>query len=117
MVRIKHASNDPRGDKPISDEPDLVLRPRYFKSLEIQRRWVPEFKERHIITGREFERNFPLKYYRKMLALMNAIGWNNIRPFPKRVYSKLVRLFYYNLEVGNLKTSSTSLTQKLEAKP
>ena len=117
MVLIKHASNDPRGDDFNPDEPNLVFKPQYFKSLEIQRRWVPEFKERHIITGREFVRNFPLKYYRKMLALMNAIGWNNIRPLSERVYSKLVRLFYYNLEVGNLKTSSTSLTQKLEAKP
>ena len=78
MVLIKHASNDPRGDEPNPDETNSVLRPRYFKSLEIQRRWVSEFKERHIITGREFERKFPLKYTRKMLALMDVFEWNNI---------------------------------------
>ena len=65
MVLIKHASNDPGGDNPNPNETDLVFKPQYFKSLELQRRWVSEFKERHIITGREFEKNFPLSIIRE----------------------------------------------------
>ncbi|GFZ06474.1 hypothetical protein Acr_18g0006440 [Actinidia rufa] len=47
--------------------------------MEIQRTWLSEFKDRPIITGQEFERNFPLKYYQRMLAPMNVLGWNGLQ--------------------------------------
>ena len=76
MMRTKHASNDPRGDDPNPTEPEMVFKPRLFKTLKIQRTWLPEFKDRPIITGWEFERSFPLKYYQKIMASMDALIWN-----------------------------------------
>ena len=68
MVLTKHASNDPRGDDPNPAEPEMVFKPRFFKTLDIQRKWLSEFKERPIITGREFERSFAMQ------ASMDALG-------------------------------------------
>ncbi|GFY93718.1 hypothetical protein Acr_09g0001640 [Actinidia rufa] len=65
--RTKHASHNPRG-KDTNPEPPMQFKPQLFKNMEIQKTWFSEFKERPIITGREFEKNFSLKYYKKMLA-------------------------------------------------
>ena len=91
MVRTEHASNDSKGDDPNSIELEMVFKLRMFKNMDIQRTWLQEFKDRPIIMGREFERNFPLKYYQKMMAPMDALGWNGFRPLPKDVYTNLVR--------------------------
>ena len=87
----KHASNDPRGDGPNPVELEMFFKPRMFKSMDIQRTWLPEFKDRPIITGREFERIFPVKYVLRMLALMGAFGWNDLRPLPiyKMIYTQI----------------------------
>ncbi|GFY91139.1 hypothetical protein Acr_07g0013350 [Actinidia rufa] len=37
-----------------------------------------------------------------MLRPLIALGWMNVRPLPKVVYTKLVRAFYCNLEIGTL---------------
>ena len=63
--RTKHASNDPKGQDTNLVEPEKVFKPRMFKTMEIQKMWFPELKDRPIITGREFERSFPLKYYQR----------------------------------------------------
>ena len=68
MVRTKHASNDLKGVDPNLIEPAMVFKPRMLKTMEIQKKLLPEFKDRPIITGWEFKRNFSLKYYQKMLA-------------------------------------------------
>ncbi|GFY95403.1 hypothetical protein Acr_10g0007880 [Actinidia rufa] len=74
--RTKHASNDMRGEDTNPELP-MHFKPRIFKNMEIQKMWISKFKEMSIITGREFKRNFPLKYYRKMLAPMEALGWDS----------------------------------------
>ena len=68
------------------------------------------------IIGWEFERNFPLKYYQKMLALMNALGWNGLRPLPKDVYTNLVRFFYCNLEVVTLENIEYTIDSRVQGK-
>ncbi|GFZ18466.1 hypothetical protein Acr_27g0002050 [Actinidia rufa] len=78
MVRTKHTSNDLMGVDPNPAELEMVFKTRLFKTFEFQKTWLPEFKEMLIIMGREFERNFSLKYYRKMLAPMDALGWNGL---------------------------------------
>ena len=64
-MRTKHASNDPKGEdsNPVEPEMEIVFKPHMFKIMEIQKTWLPEFKDRPIITGCEFERNFSFKYY------------------------------------------------------
>ncbi|GFY87606.1 hypothetical protein Acr_05g0012450 [Actinidia rufa] len=79
MVRTKHASNDPRGNDPNPAKAEMVFKPWMFKTMEIQRTWLPEFKDRLIIMGQRFEKSFHLKYYQKMLALMHVyIAYNII---------------------------------------
>ncbi|GFS46232.1 hypothetical protein Acr_00g0100940 [Actinidia rufa] len=57
MVRTKHASNDPRGNDPNSASTEMVFKPRMFKTMEIQRMWLSEFKDRGIsIDSTEDER-------------------------------------------------------------
>ena len=102
MVLTKHASNYPRGDVPNLGEPGRVFKHRWFKTMEIQQTWVPEFKEQTILTGWDFYRSFPAKYVLRMLAPMDGLGWPDFRVFPMNVYTNLVRFFYCNLEVGNL---------------
>ena len=102
MVLTKHASNDTKGDNPNPAEPEIVFKPRLYKTLEIQKTWLPVFKDRPIIAGWEFEWSFPLKYHQRMMGPMNALGWNGLRPLPNEVYTNLVRFFYCNLEVGTL---------------
>ncbi|GFS38866.1 hypothetical protein Acr_00g0059940 [Actinidia rufa] len=116
MVLIKHASNDPKGDDPNPSELPRVFKPRMFKSMDIQRTGLPEFKDRPITTGREFERNFPLKNYQKMLAPTHALGWTRLRPLPKDVYTNLVRFFYCNLEVGNLDNIEYTIDTRVRGK-
>ncbi|GFY81174.1 hypothetical protein Acr_01g0009830 [Actinidia rufa] len=74
MVLTKHASNDPRGDYPNPVEPEIAFNKRWFKSLDFERKWAPEFKERHIITGRDFEKSFLEKYTHLTLAPMDALS-------------------------------------------
>ncbi|GFY87497.1 hypothetical protein Acr_05g0011360 [Actinidia rufa] len=75
MVLTKHASNDPRDDDPNPPEPEMIFRPQFYKSLDIKKTWLLEFKNRPVITGREFEKKFPLKYYIKMLTPMDWMEW------------------------------------------
>ena len=105
----KHAVNGPRGQDANTIEPPLVFKPRLFKSEKIQKMWLSNFKERTIITERDFKVNFPLKYYKRMLVSVEALGWDVLLLIPKdmysnltRFYSNLMRFFYYNLEVENL---------------
>ena len=111
-----HTSNDLRGDDPNPAELEMVFKTRLFKTFEFQKTWLLEFKEMLIIMGREFERNFPLKYYRKMLAPMDALGWNGLQPLPYDVYSNLVRLFYCNLKIGNLDNVEYTIDSKVRGK-
>ncbi|GFY99142.1 hypothetical protein Acr_13g0005430 [Actinidia rufa] len=83
MVLTKQASNDLRGDGTYPAESPMVFKPRIFKSMEFQRTWLPEFRDRPIITGREFERSFPTKYYLKMLASMDTFGYIAYNIIPK----------------------------------
>ena len=87
--RIKHTSNDSRGEDTNPTKPETEFKPGLFKNMEIQKTWLPEFKERPIITRREFEKNFLRKYYKKMLAPMESLGWDRLQPFPTDVYSNL----------------------------
>ena len=66
--------------------------------------------------GRELEESFPLQYTRRMLAPMSALGWDGFRPLPTDVYSQLVRLFYYNLEVSTLDNVEYSIDSKVRGK-
>ena len=79
--------------------------------------WLFDFKQSPIITGREFEKNFHLKYYFKMLAPLEALEWDVLCPLPTDGYSNLVRFFYCNLEVGNLDsikyTNDTRVREKI----
>ena len=93
MVLTKHASNDPRGNVPNPSEPGMVFKPQWFKTMEIQWTWVPEFKERPFLTGCDFDRSFPTKYVLRMLASMNGLGWPNFQPSPTNIYTNLVRFF------------------------
>ncbi|GFZ03215.1 hypothetical protein Acr_15g0018230 [Actinidia rufa] len=116
MVLTKHASNNPRGDDPNPNEAPIVFKPRLYKTMKIQRTWLPEFKDQPIIMGREFERSFPIKYYQRMLAPMHALGWNDFQPLPDDVYINLVRLFYCNLEVGTLENVEYTINTKVQGK-
>ena len=87
MVLTKHACNDPRGDNPNPTEPEMVFRPQMFKTMDIQKTWLLEFKDRPIITGWEFERSFPVKYVLKMMAPMDTLGWNGVQSLPKDIYT------------------------------
>ena len=80
-MRIKHTSNDSRGQETNLPKSGIVFKPWMFKTMKIRKTWLPEFKDRPIITGREFERSFPLKYYQKMLAPMDALGLNGFNLF------------------------------------
>ena len=48
--RTKHASNDPWGEDTNPAQPEMVFNLRMFKTMDIQRTWLPEFKDRPIIT-------------------------------------------------------------------
>ena len=72
--RTKYAMNDPRGQDANPTEAPLLNKPRLFKNEEIQKTWLSNFKERTVITGLDFNVYFPLKYYRKMLAPVEALG-------------------------------------------
>ena len=78
MVRTKHGSNDPRDDDPNLAEPKMVFKPQLFKIMEIQKTWLSEFKDMPVIMRREFKRSFLVKYVSKMLAPMDALGWNDL---------------------------------------
>ena len=84
--------------------------------MKIQNTWLLEFEERPIITEREFEKNFPLKYYKKMLAPMESLGWDGLQPLPTNVYSNLVRFFYYNLGIGNLDNIEYTIDLRVRGK-
>ncbi|GFZ21468.1 hypothetical protein Acr_29g0006300 [Actinidia rufa] len=90
MVRTEQVSNDQRDDDPNPAKLEMVFKSRMFKTMDIQKTWLPQFKDRPIITGRKFERSFHLKYYPKMLALMDALGWIGLRPLPKNMYTNLI---------------------------
>ena len=94
----------------------MKFKPRLFKNMEIQKKWLSEFKERPTITRQKFKRNFPLNYYRKMLGPMESLGWDGLLPFPINVYSNLVRFFYYNLEVGNLDNIEYTIDSRVKGK-
>ncbi|GFZ06813.1 hypothetical protein Acr_18g0009830 [Actinidia rufa] len=51
-----------------------------------------------------------------MLAPMSALGYDGFRPLPTDVYSKLVRLFYCNLEVENLDNIEYTIDSRVRAK-
>ena len=98
-----------------------ALNQRWYSSQEcskpyIQRAWIPEFKDKPTITGCEFDRSFPVKYVLKMLAPMDALGWNGFRPLPNDVYTNLVRFFYYNLEVGTLENIEYTIDSRVRGK-
>ncbi|GFZ18502.1 hypothetical protein Acr_27g0002410 [Actinidia rufa] len=116
MVLTKHASNDPRGDYPNPVDPKIAFNKKWFKSLEFERKWAPEFKERYIITRRDFVKNFPGKYTHLMLASMDALEWTIFRPLPKLAYTKLVRSFYCNLEVGTLDNIEYTIDSRVKGK-
>ncbi|GFS29173.1 hypothetical protein Acr_00g0005660 [Actinidia rufa] len=69
-----------------------------------------------IIMGWEIERNFPLKYYQKILAPMDALGWNGFQSLPDDVYKNLVRFFYYNLEVWDLDNIEYTIDSRVREK-
>ena len=98
----KHTSNDPRGDDPNPAEPDMVFKPRLFKTIEI--------------TRREFQRSFPVRYVLTMLAPMDVLEWNGIQPLPNDVYTNLVRFFYYNLKVKNLDNIEYTIDTRVQGK-
>ncbi|GFZ15918.1 hypothetical protein Acr_25g0003270 [Actinidia rufa] len=52
MVHTKHASNDPRAGLNL-EEPETVSNQRWFKTMAIQDAWVPNFRERPIITDNQ----------------------------------------------------------------
>ncbi|GFZ21890.1 hypothetical protein Acr_29g0010520 [Actinidia rufa] len=108
MVLTKHASNNPRGDNPNPADPDMIFKPWWFKTIEIQRTWHPEFKERPILTGRDFDRSFLAKYVLRMLAPMDGPGWPDLRPFLMDVYTNLGRKgFSMNTIKKGIKFSSS----------
>ena len=73
--RTKHAVNDPKGDGAgLSNPLPLVFKPCLFKNLGIQATWLPDFKERNIITGRNIDVKFPKKYRYKMMGPVEAQG-------------------------------------------
>ncbi|GFZ16824.1 hypothetical protein Acr_26g0000940 [Actinidia rufa] len=45
-------SNDLRGEDTNLTKPEVVFKMRMFKTIDIQKTWLPEFKDRPIITGR-----------------------------------------------------------------
>ncbi|XP_057488693.1 uncharacterized protein LOC130774654 [Actinidia eriantha] len=116
MVLTKHASKDPRGDNPNPKEPEAVFNSRWFKTVDFQKKWDMNFKTRQIIVGRDFEKTFPGKYTTQMLTPMNALGWTNFRPIPKLAYTKLVRSFFCNLEVGNLDNLEYTIDSRVRGK-
>ncbi|GFS32252.1 hypothetical protein Acr_00g0021600 [Actinidia rufa] len=85
MVHTKHASNDPRGG-PNPDETERTFNQRWFKSWDFEQKWSSEFKERHIISGRDVGKSFPENFSQQMMRPMIALGWMNLGPLPKIVY-------------------------------
>ncbi|GFY90943.1 hypothetical protein Acr_07g0011390 [Actinidia rufa] len=51
-----------------------------------------------------------------MLAPLDALGWNGLRPLPTDVYSNLVRFFYCNLEVENLDNIEYTIDTRVRGK-
>ncbi|GFY97640.1 hypothetical protein Acr_12g0001810 [Actinidia rufa] len=112
--RTKYASNDLKGDGAISSNtPPLIFKPRLFKNLEIQATWVSDFKERAIITRWNIDIEFLEKYQRKMMELIEAQGWEGLVHLPTDIYSTLVRLLYYKLEVGTLENDEFTIDKKV----
>ena len=56
------------------------------------------------------------KYYKKMLAPMEALGWDGHRSLPTDVYSNLVRFFYCNLKVRNLDNIEYTIDSRVKGK-
>ena len=75
-----------------------------------------DFKEITIITGRDFNVDFPLKYYRKMLVPVEALGWGGLLPLPTDVYLNLVRFFYCNLKERNMDNIEYTINTKVRGK-
>ena len=73
--RTKHASNYPKGESANPSEALLVFKLQLFKNEEIQKTWLSDFREWTIIIERDFNFKFSLKYYRKILKLVEALGW------------------------------------------
>ena len=115
MVRTKHASNDPRGGADPT-EPDISFNQKWFKTAIFEDKWNSEFKKRHIISGRDFEKSFPGSYAHQMTHPMDVLGWTNFRPLPKMVYTKLVRAFYCNLEIGLIDDHEYSVDSRVRGK-
>ena len=78
--------------------------------------WLPNFKERAIIIGRNIDIEFLKKYRRKMMELVETQVWEGMMPLPKDVYSTLVRLFYCNLEVRTLENDDFTIDTRVRAK-
>ena len=47
---------------------------------------------------------------------MDARGWNGFRPLLDDIYTNLVRLFYWNLEVGTLKNIEYTIDSRVRGK-
>ena len=75
----KHALNDPRGDNSCLEEQKIIFNPRWFKSIDIQKKWDSEFKKRHIIVGQDFEKSFPKRKH-KLNASTDECTWLDERP-------------------------------------
>ena len=52
--------------------------------------------------GQNIDVEFSKKYLQKMMEPVETQGWEEMMPLPTNVYSNLVKLFNYNLEVGTL---------------
>ena len=85
--------------------------------MTIQKTWAPEFKERYIIMGHEFEKNYFEKYTHQMMAPMtHSDGLTSDQPLPKRLYTKFGKSFYCNLEVGNLDNIKYTVDSRVRGK-
>ncbi|GFZ06464.1 hypothetical protein Acr_18g0006340 [Actinidia rufa] len=75
--RTKHASNDPKGEDTNLAELETVFNLRMFKTMDIQRTWLLEFKDRPIITRYE-----PLNLNYIMLKEMADVRNHSSRAIP-----------------------------------
>ena len=74
------------------------------------------YQGKDYLTRRDFNIDFPLKYYKKMLALVEALGWDELLPLPTDEYSNSVKFFDCNLEVGNLVNIEYTIDTKVRGK-
>ncbi|GFZ16170.1 hypothetical protein Acr_25g0005790 [Actinidia rufa] len=85
MVRTKHASNGPRGDEPNPTDLKWYSNHSYTEQWRSKRLGFPSSRIVQLSRDESLRGAFPSN----ILALIDALEWNGLRPLPNDVYTNL----------------------------